>query len=140
VLDLLAGNAITAKMVVELARVYRQDVDLNTAVRLLGQMAKNLIAILGVGLATPAIVAGVGSLLKIVPGVGTVAGGTMQGVVQAVVTRWIGFVFMDYFKNEMKEPEGGIAGLARKHWSQVTSATELRKLVTQTRKRMKKDG
>ena len=53
VVDLVAGSAITAKMVVELARIYRQDIDLNTAVTLLAQLGKNFLAILGVTAAGP---------------------------------------------------------------------------------------
>ncbi len=53
----------------------------------------------------------------------------MQGVVQAVITRWIGAIFIRYFKDEMKQPPGGLAALAREEWEQVTSVNELRKLV-----------
>ena len=42
VLDLAAGCAISTKLVVELAKVYRQEIDLNAAVALLGQLGKNL--------------------------------------------------------------------------------------------------
>jgi small GTP-binding protein len=136
VLDLLAGSAITAKMVVDLAGVYRQDVDMDMAVRLLGQLGKNLIAILGVSAATPAVVTAVASLLKTVPGAGTIAGGVLQGVVQAVVTRWIGAVFVEYFRMEMQQPEGGLTGLARRQWQHVTSLVELHRLVNEARSKL----
>lgn len=136
VLDLLAGSAITAKMVVDLAGVYRQDVDWNMAVQLLGQLGKNLIAILGVSAATPAVVSGVASLLKTVPGAGTIAGGVLQGVVQAIVTRWIGAVFIEYFRNEMQAPEGGLTGLARRQWQHVTSLVELHRFVQEARTKL----
>jgi hypothetical protein len=133
--DLAAGCAISTKMVVDLARVYRQDVDLDVAVRLLGEMGKNLVSVLGASAVTPAVAAGVASLLKTVPGVGTIAGGLLQGVVQALVTRWIGSVFIEYFKNEMRRPEGGLAGLARRQWQQITSPDNLRRIVDQVRSR-----
>jgi hypothetical protein len=133
VVDLAAGCAISAKMVVELARVYRQDIDMESAVHLLGQMGKNLLAVLGATAATPAVAAGVASLLKTVPGVGTIAGGLLQGVVQALVTRWIGAVFIGYFANEMQMPEGGLAQLARREWERLTTVGELRKLVQTAR-------
>jgi uncharacterized protein len=136
VLDLLAGSAITAKMVVDLAGVFRQDVDMNMAVQLLGQLGKNLIAILGVSAATPAVVAGVASMLKTVPGAGTIAGGVLQGVVQAIVTRWIGAVFIEYFRNEMQQPEGGFAALARRQWQHVTSLAELHRFVQEARMKL----
>jgi uncharacterized protein (DUF697 family)/GTP-binding protein EngB required for normal cell division len=134
--DIAASCAISAKMVLDLARVYRQDVDLNTAVGLLGQLGKNLLSILGATAATPLVATLAASLLKSVPGVGTIAGGVLQGVVQALVTRWIGSVFIDYFKNEMHVPEGGLASLARRHWEVVTSVEELRRLVTKARSRL----
>jgi small GTP-binding protein len=131
--DLIAGCAISTKMVVDLGRVYRQDIDLNAAVTLVGQLGKNLISILGVSAATPLIAPVVASLLKTVPGVGTLAGQLLQGIVQALITRWIGAVFIHYFKNEMKQPEGGLTAFARKEWEKLTTIDELRKLVRSAR-------
>lgn len=136
VLDLLAGSAITTKMTLELARVYRQDMDMEAVVKLLGELGKNLIAILGVSAAAPAVSSGIASVLKTAPGIGTVAGGLLQGVVQAVVTRWIGAVFVSYFRNEMKPPEGGLAGLARREWERLTTATELVKFLREARDKL----
>ena len=127
--DLMAGCAISSKMVLDLARVYRQDVDVDLAVNLLGQQGKNLLAVLGTTAATPAVTAAFASLLKSVPGVGTLAGGVLQGCVQAIITRWIGAIFIAYFQDEMRDPPGGLAGLARRQWDQVTSLDELRKVV-----------
>ena len=126
-------------MVVDLAAVYRQEVDLNVAVNLLGQLGKNLLAVAGISAATPALAAVIASLLKTVPGAGTIAGGLLQGVVQALVTRWIGGIFISYFRDEMREPEGGLAGLARREWERVTSIDELRKLVQAARSRLTAD-
>ncbi|MBC8355041.1 MAG: DUF697 domain-containing protein [Planctomycetes bacterium] len=133
IVDLIAGCAISTKMVVDLGRVYRQDIDLNAAVTLVGQLGKNLVSILGVSAATPIVAPAVASLLKTVPGVGTLAGQLLQGIVQALITRWIGAVFIHYFKNEMKQPEGGLAALARKEWEKLTTMDELRKLVSAAR-------
>jgi uncharacterized protein (DUF697 family) len=133
VVDLATGCAISTKMVLDLARVYRQDVDLTVAVNLLGQQGKTLLAVLGTSATTPIVSSVVASLLKTVPGVGTIAGGTLQGVVQVLVTRWIGAIFIEYFKNEMQEPTGGMAALARQQWQQLTSVAELRKLVQAAR-------
>lgn len=137
--DLAAGCAISTKMVVDLAHVYRQDIDLDAAKTLLGELGKNLIAILGISAATPAVASCVASLLKTVPGAGTIAGGLLQGIVQAVVTRWIGAVFIAYFRDEMQRPEGGLTGLARREWERITSVGELRKLVSLARKHLRDD-
>lgn len=131
--DLAAGCAISSKMVVDLAHVYRQNVDLDAAVRLLGELGKNALAILGASAVTPTVASVVASLLKTVPGVGTLAGGMLQGVVQALVTRWIGGVFVAYFRAEMQTPPGGLTDLARREWDRVTSADELRRLVGRAR-------
>lgn len=140
VVDLVAGCAISTKMVVELAKIYRQDVDLEMAINLMGQLGKNLIGILGVSAATPAVTSLVAGMLKAVPGVGTIAGGLLQGCVQALITRWIGAVFIEYLRNEMQQPEGGLSGLARRQWQQMTTANELRKLIQQARKHLTNSG
>jgi uncharacterized protein (DUF697 family) len=137
--DLAAGCAISSKMVVDLARIYQQDIDLEAAVSLLREMGKNLIAVAGVSVVTPAVTAVVASLLKTVPGAGTIAGGLLQGIVQALVTRWIGAVFIAYFREEMQRPEGGLAGLARREWERLTSIDELRKLVKLAREHFGED-
>jgi small GTP-binding protein len=140
VVDLAAGVAVSTKMVVDLARVYHQDVDVGVATSLLSQQGKNLLAVAGTSVATPAVAATVASMLKTVPGVGTVAGGVLQGVVQALITRWIGAVFIAYFRNEMREPRGGMAALARREWERMTSRAELRKLVQAARNRLSEEN
>lgn len=131
IIDITAGIAINTKMVVDLAKVYHQDIDLDSAGLLIRELGKNLIAILG----TTAVVTGIASLLKTVPGI-NLASGLLQGIIQALITRWIGSVFMEYFKNEMKEPEGGLAGLAKRQWKKMTTITELKKLVDTARSQL----
>ncbi len=137
VVDLVAGVAVSTKMILELAEIYQQKVDLDTARRWLGEMSKNLVGILGVNIAAPAVVSIVASMIKTVPVAGTIAGGLLQGVVQALLTKWIGAVFSEYFRNEMRTPEGGLAGLARRQWNRVTSAEELRQLVQSARTKLR---
>ena len=135
VVDLIAGSAISTKMILDLAEVYQQPVDLETASKWLGEMGKNLIGVLGAQGATVAVSAVVASVVKTVPFAGTVAGGVLQGAVQALITRWIGMVFIEYFQNEMATPEGGLAGLARRKWNMITTADEIRKLVQTAREK-----
>ena len=68
---------------------------------------------LGAQGATVAVSAVVASLIKAVPFAGTIAGGVLQGAVQALITKWIGAVFIEYFRNEMQTPEGGLSGLGQ---------------------------
>ncbi len=134
--DLAAGVGISTKMIVDLAEVYQQKVDLETASRWLNEMGKNLIGVLGANAAAPAVASLVGSLLKTVPIAGQLAGGVLQGAVQALITRWIGAVFIEYFRNEMQTPVGGLSGLARRQWEQLTTINELRKLLDGARKKL----
>lgn len=128
-LDIAGSSAITLKMVLDLARVYRQPLDADLAVKMLEQLTKNLIAIVGSVAATPAIVSVIASLVKTVPGVGTLAGGLVQGIVQALVTRWIGNVFVEYLRNEMQPPPGGLTEVARRQWRELTRPESLRRLI-----------
>ncbi len=116
-------------MVVDLAKVYRQPVDLDMASRLVGELAKQLLSVLGASMVTPALGTLVATALKAVPGVGTLAGGALQGLVQALVTRWIGQVFIVYLRSEMHEPPQGWAGLAREQWAALTRPAELAQFV-----------
>ncbi|HEY7688385.1 MAG TPA: DUF697 domain-containing protein, partial [Dongiaceae bacterium] len=134
-LDLAGGSAVTVKMVLDLAAVYKQPIDADTIVTLLGQLGKNLVAMVGTSVASPALAAGIASILKTVPGIGTIAGGAIQGLVQALVTRWIGRVFCEYFRREMRPPPGGLAELARREWTSLTQPEELRKLIRWGRER-----
>jgi uncharacterized protein (DUF697 family)/GTP-binding protein EngB required for normal cell division len=136
-LDLAGGSAIALKMILDLARVYRQPLDADMAVKILEQLTKNLLALVGGVAMGPAAASVIGSLLKTVPGVGTLAGGLVQGVAQALVTRWIGNVFVEYLRNEMKPPPGGLAETARTQWQQLTSPDALRKLISLGREHLK---
>ena len=136
VVDLIAGSAISTKMLVDLAEIYQQKIDLETASKWLSEMGKNLIGVLGAQGATVAVSAVVASLIKTIPFAGTIAGGVLQGAVQALITKWIGSVFIEYFRNEMQAPEGGLSGLARRKWELVTSVDELRKLVQSAREKL----
>jgi hypothetical protein len=129
VVDLAAGLGITSHMVLQLARVYRQKIDLDTAGRLIGELGKQLVSVAGANVAAPAAASGIASLLKTVPGVGTITGGLLQGLVQVLVTRWIGSVFIEYFRGEMRARPTDWASLARAKWSEVTRPEELAGLV-----------
>ena len=133
IVDLIAGSAISTKMILDLGEVYGQKIDLDTASQWLSEMGKNLVGFLGSVAATSVLA----SLVKTVPIAGTIAGGIMQGVIQALITKWIGAVFIEYFRNEMQTPEGGLSGLARRQWEVVTTADEIRKLVQTAREKLK---
>jgi hypothetical protein len=117
-------------MVLQLARVYKQKIDIDTVGRLLGELGKQLLSVAGANVAAPAAASAIASSLKTVPGVGTITGGVLQGIVQVLVTRWIGGVFVVYFKREMQASATDWASLARQQWNEVTRPAELAKLVS----------
>lgn len=135
-LDLVAGAAINVRMALELAKLYDQPFDYEDAKRLVTQMGKILILNLGLSAGAPIAASAVGSMFKTVPGVGTLAGATLQFLANALVTRWIGYVLIEYFKAKGKLPEGGLAGVARKEWEKLTTVAELRKLWTTAREKL----
>ena len=111
------------------ARLSAEDGFLDTAGQLIGQLGKQLVSIAGANVAAPLTASALASLLKTVPGVGTIAGGALQGLVQVLVTRWIGGVFIEYFRGEMCLPAAGWASLARAQWDRVTKPAELSNMV-----------
>lgn len=135
-IDLVAGVGISTKMVMDLADVYGQQVDLETARTWLGQMGKILVGVLGYQGASMAVASVVASLIKSVPIAGTLAGNAMQGTIQALLTRWVGLVFIEYFENEMQSAEGGLAGIAKRKWNELTTAAEIGKLVKTARDKL----
>ncbi|MGH9627929.1 MAG: YcjF family protein, partial [Bryobacteraceae bacterium] len=134
-LDVAAGLGISYKMVVDIAGIFRQDMDFDSAREMVAQAGKNLIASAGAAVATPSVAAIAASALKTIPGIGTIAGGVLQGLVQAVVTRWIGLVFIEYFRNEMTDPARAVPELARSQWAEVTRPSELVRLVQEGMRR-----
>jgi hypothetical protein len=137
-LDIAGSSAITLKMVLDLARVYGQPLDADVAVKMLAQLSKNLLAMVGATAAAPVAASLIASLLKTVPGVGTLAGGLVQGLVQALVTRWVGNVFVRYLQHEMKDPPGGLVEVARAEWQELTRPEALRRLIHQGRQQLGK--
>ncbi len=123
--DAAVGVAFSFKMILDLAAIYGRNVDLQAARELVGQLMKSLGASLGATSISPAVGQLFASALKGVPGIGTLAGGTMQGLVQALVTQWIGRVMKDYFSQDKAESAIPLDELARRHWEKLTSKSEL---------------
>lgn len=125
VLDFAASSAVLVRMTLELARVYGQPMTLDAAGKLCRELGKNLVGVIGTAAIVPTVAATVASALKSVPGVGTLAGGALQGVVQALIARWVGVVMCEHFRSGMKPREGSIAELARAKWTEVTQPSAL---------------
>ncbi|MEI7774818.1 MAG: GTP-binding protein, partial [Verrucomicrobiota bacterium] len=125
VLDLAASSVVLVKMTYELAQVYGQSITFDAAAKLFREVGKSLVGVIG----TAAILPTVASTLKSVPGVGTITGGVLQGLVQALIARWAGAVMTEHFRNGMNPREGSMAELARVKWEEVTQPTALAALI-----------
>ncbi|MBX3417445.1 MAG: DUF697 domain-containing protein [Pirellulaceae bacterium] len=133
--DLAAGAGISTKMIMDLAENYGHKIDMQTALKWLGEMGKILVSVLGSQGASMAAGAIFASMIQAVPIAGQLVGNAVQGVIQAIITRWIGAVFIEYFGNEMTFVDGGLANTARREWDKVMELDSLRKLVNQAREK-----
>jgi uncharacterized protein (DUF697 family) len=124
ILDLVVGMGFIVKMVKELAAVYQIQIDLEVARQLLAELGANSVSIVGANFATPTAGALAASWAKSVPGIGTLVGGTLQGFMQALMVRWIGSTFIEYFRKEMKS-DSELADLARRKWLEATQPSAL---------------
>lgn len=127
--DIVVGSGLTLKMAVDLAGLYRQEIKLSDLKELLGNLGKNFVAIGGINLTTPFIASKIGSMIKSIPGAGTIAGGIIQYVSQALITKWIGRVLIEYFRGQMAEPQEGFSTMAEQCWTRITQHQELAQLV-----------
>lgn len=94
-LDLLASTAINAQMIVDLGSVYGQSFSLEQAKTAAGTLAELLVKLGLVELSTQAL----GSLLK-THAATYVAGGAVQGVSAAYLTRMVGISLIDFFEEQ----------------------------------------
>ncbi len=138
VIDLAVGLGFSLKMVLEIAAIFERKIGLADAEELLDKLLKNLCASLGASALAPGVAQVVASGLKGVPGAGTLSGGALQGVVQAVMTRWIGLVMIEYFQSEKETAEKVLKGDAMKKWERLTSPSQLARLAVEGAKRFKK--
>lgn len=95
VLDLLAASAINAQMAVELSNLYQQKFSLDQAKTLAGTMGTLMVKLGLVELSTQTI----GSILKS-NAITYVAGGLVQGVSAAYLTRLAGLSLVEYFQEQ----------------------------------------
>ncbi len=138
-LDVAVGLGFTTKLVLDLARVYRQRITAAAAERLVLELGRNLVATVGASTVAPVLGGMIGSALKAVPGIGTISGGLLQGLSQAVVIQWIGRVAARHFRDEMVAPPGGLAQIARDEWDRLTSPSELLNLARTGLERLREE-
>ncbi|MEL7068087.1 MAG: DUF697 domain-containing protein [Cyanobacteria bacterium J06581_3] len=99
-LDLLASTAINAQMIVDLGAVYGQSFSMEQAKKAAGTLAELLVKLGLVELSTQVL----GSLLK-THAATYVAGGALQGVSAAYLTRMVGLSLIEFFEEQSLLPE-----------------------------------
>ncbi len=99
-LDLLASTAINAQLIVDLGKVYGQTFSLEQAKKAATTLAELLVKLGLVELSTQAF----GSLLK-AHAATYVAGGALQGVSAAYLTRTVGLSLIEFFEEQSLLPE-----------------------------------
>lgn len=103
VVDLLATAAVNAQMVIEIARVYGCDLNMEQGKELALSLAKTLVSL--------GVVRGAVEILSIAlqTNISTfLVGRAIQGVVAAYLTRIAGKSFIEYFRNEQDWGDSGI--------------------------------
>ena len=98
-LDMLAATAINAQLIVDLGAVYGQTFSLEQAKKAAGTLAELLVKLGLVELSTQAF----GSLLK-THAATYVAGGALQGVSAAYLTRTVGLSLIEFFEEQSVLP------------------------------------
>jgi small GTP-binding protein len=105
-LDILAGGAVQFDMVAELARVHGLELSAGQVRGLTGQMVQALLK-LGLVEAASSLIAGIFKRTL----VGFAAGGAVQAVAMAYLTRVSGKAFIDYFRAGQSWGPEGIDGV-----------------------------
>jgi GTP-binding protein EngB required for normal cell division/uncharacterized protein (DUF697 family) len=138
-LDLIGTSAVIVKMAAELSSVYGQSMNLDDAGKLLRELGKNMVGLLGMHALAPTVASLSASFIKSVPGVGTLIGGAVQGFTQALVTRWIGLVLIEHFRSSTREDAGSFKELARKKWEELTTPDALARFLKTWQSHSQKD-
>jgi small GTP-binding protein len=104
-LDILAGGAVQLDMISELARMHGIELSVGQVRTLAGQMVQSVLK-LGLVEATASLIAGVFKRTL----VGFAAGGAVQAVTMAYLTRVSGRAFIEYFRHGQGWGPDGIDG------------------------------
>ncbi|MBE9030632.1 GTP-binding protein [filamentous cyanobacterium LEGE 11480] len=111
IVDMLATAAVNAQMIVELGKVYGEEIDLSRGRELAMSLGKTLVSL--------GIVKGVLTLVTAfleVSVVGLVLGRAIQGVSAAYLTRIAGKSFIEYFRQDQSWGDGGIAEVVQRQF------------------------
>lgn len=136
-LDLLAAAAISSKMVLDLGKLYQQKLSLNQAQAIAGTLVSLMLKLGLVEFSTQTL----GSLLKS-NSITFVAGGAVQGVSAAYLTRLAGLSLIEHFQTLSESQSGtsatkSMAEILQTVFQQNQRVTFLKSLVQQTLERLR---
>lgn len=114
-LGALAAAAINYQMVMEIAKVFGVSLTVDSAKRLAGELAQVLLKMGVVNVATEIL----GKALKATL-VGYVAGGAIEAVAGAYLSRLAGETFIDYFAHDQNWGDGGMQGAIERRFQLTT--------------------
>jgi small GTP-binding protein len=130
-MDILAGGAVQLDMIADLARTYGVEPSSGQIRGLAAQMVQ---AILKLGLAETATSLVAGVFKRTV--VGFAAGGAVQAVAMAYLTRVSGKAFTDYFRQNQSWGPDGIYGVVLHQFEQTSRAEFLQDFASQVVERV----
>src|SRR5271157_4787787 len=125
-LDILAGGAVQLEMISELARVQGVELTAGQVRNLAGQMVQSVLK-LGLIEAAASLIAGVFKRTL----VGFAAGGAVQAVTMAYLTRVSGKAFIDYFRQGQSWGPGGINETLLRQFEQTSRSEFLQEFAGQ---------
>jgi hypothetical protein len=125
-LDILAGGAVQLEMITELARVQGVELTAGQVRNLAGQMVQSVLK-LGLIEAAASLIAGVFKRTL----VGFAAGGAVQAVTMAYLTRVSGKAFIDYFRQGQTWGPGGINETLLRQFEQTSRSEFLQEFAGQ---------
>lgn len=103
-------------MITHVSNAYGLDMSVDTAKKL-------AIAFAGVAGAGFGIKLAVGSLLKIIPGLGSIAGGAMNATIAATTTKLMGHAYLSYLDDNFDELENAISSIStdifKEYWDKA---------------------
>ncbi len=125
-LDILAGGAVQLEMISELARVQGVELTAGQVRNLAGQMVQSVLK-LGLVEAAASLIAGVFKRTV----VGFAAGGAVQAVTMAYLTRVSGKAFINYFRQGQSWGPGGINETLLRQFEQTSRSEFLQEFAGQ---------
>ena len=125
-LDILAGGAVQLEMIAELARVQGMELTAGQVRSLAAQMVQSVLK-LGLLEAAASLIAGVFKRTL----VGFAAGGAVQAVTMAYLTRISGKAFIDYFHQDQSWGAGGIDAIVLHQFEQTSRSEFLQEFASQ---------